>query len=263
MKKPNFHVVAPSLPNFGFRQRIAKRGFCAVAVRRDVLFADEGTQVCAVRESRRRLGGFYVTRIMGVVYPSSVVASHINLVHAQPPVWTSQPGLPLQHAATPYTAAEKGGMERSAWFVTEGQAYWQLQTTKPQTLAYAFADSPVALLAWTYEKLVDWTDGCAWTTDEILTWLSIYCFSTAGPNAHIRIYYEAQHHPTACVPDRDRASQWVYGVKLGVAHFPRELTVVPRLWAKTLGMCAPYDNTVPITPCSLFFLLFSPYMSRL
>lgn len=33
-----------------------------------------------------------------------------------------------------------------------------LQSTKPQTLAYAIQDSPVALLAWIFEKLHDWTD---------------------------------------------------------------------------------------------------------
>jgi hypothetical protein len=136
---------------------------------------------------------------------------------------------------TPYTETEAKGMQRSEWFTSQGQAYRQLQATKPQTLSYAFADSPVALLAWIYEKLIDWTDGYPWTDDEILTWISIYWFSTAGPNAHIRIYYEAGHNPTPLIPDRERASQWVDRVKLGLAHFPREITVVPRLWGKTLG----------------------------
>jgi hypothetical protein len=180
--------------------------------------------------------GFYITRIMGVLYPSHVLASHINMVRANPPTVSSNPILSLQHALTPYSAAEKAGLERSNWFTTEGQAYRQLQATKPQTLAYAFADSPVALLAWIYEKLVDWTDGYEWTEDEVLTWVSIYWFSRAGPNAHIRIYYEAGHNPTVEVPNRERASEWVDGVKLGIAFFPREITVVPRVWGRTLGM---------------------------
>lgn len=32
------------------------------------------------------------------------------------------------------------------------------QSTIPQTLTYVLNDSPVALLAWIYEKLHDWTD---------------------------------------------------------------------------------------------------------
>jgi hypothetical protein len=179
--------------------------------------------------------GFYVTRIMGLLYPDSVLASHINMIRAHPPSFTSQPALALQHTLTPYTEAEKKGLQRSEWFTEHGQAYRQLQATKPQTLSYAFAASPVALLAWIYEKLNDWTDAYPWTDDEILTWVSIYYFSTAGPNAHIRIYYEASHNPTELVPSRDRASEWIGRVKMGLAHFPAELTVVPRVWGKTLG----------------------------
>lgn len=47
-----------------------------------------------------------------------------------------------------------------------GQGYFQVQSTTPQTLAYALTDSPVALLAWIYERLVHWTDKYPWTEDE-------------------------------------------------------------------------------------------------
>ena len=45
-------------------------------------------------------------------------------------------------------------------------AYFNIQSTKPQTLGYLLADSPVGLLAWIYEKLVGWTDKYPWTEDE-------------------------------------------------------------------------------------------------
>lgn len=69
-----------------------------------------------------------------------------------------------------------------------------IQATKPQTLAYGLHDSPVGLLAWIYEKLHDWTDNDPWTDDEVLTWVSIYQISTAGPGAALRIYYESTHN---------------------------------------------------------------------
>lgn len=47
-----------------------------------------------------------------------------------------------------------------------GIGYFQIQCTKPQTLGYALADSPVGLLAWVYEKLATWTDAYPWTPDE-------------------------------------------------------------------------------------------------
>lgn len=232
--KPAFHIVAPSLPNFGFSQKILKPGFALSQYAETChrLMQDLGYSKYVTQGGD---WGFYITRTMGILYPDYVLASHINMIRALPPTFTSHPALALQHAVTPYTDAESKGIQRSEWFTSQGQAYRQLQATKPQTLSYAFADSPVALLAWIYEKLVDWTDGYAWTDDEILTWVSIYWFSTAGPNAHIRIYYEAGHNPTPLIPDRERASQWVDRVKLGLAHFPRELSVVPRIWGKTLG----------------------------
>lgn len=48
----------------------------------------------------------------------------------------------------------------------KGRGYAIEQCTKPQTLGYGLADSPVALLAWIYEKLVSWTDNYPWTDDE-------------------------------------------------------------------------------------------------
>jgi pimeloyl-ACP methyl ester carboxylesterase len=231
---PAFHIIAPSLPNFGFSTRVTKPGF-ALSQYAETCHRLMQSLGCDKYVTQGGDWGFYITRVMGVLYPDSVLASHINMIRAQPPSFAVQPALALQHALTPYTEAEQKGIERSEWFLDQGQAYRILQATKPQTLSYAFADSPVALLAWIYEKLVDWTDGYPWTDDEILTWVSIYWFSTSGPNAHVRIYYEAQHNRTEKVPDRDRASQWVDGVKLGLAHFPKELSVVPRIWGHTLG----------------------------
>lgn len=51
-------------------------------------------------------------------------------------------------------------------------------------------DSPVGLLAWIWDKLVDWSDEYPWTEDEVCLWVSIYVFSRAGPDAASYIYYE-------------------------------------------------------------------------
>ncbi|KAH9023485.1 Alpha/Beta hydrolase protein [Lactarius pseudohatsudake] len=57
-----------------------------------------------------------------------------------------------------------------------------------EDLGFSLADSPVGLLAWIYEKLVTWTDSYPWTDDEVLTWISIYWFSRAGPAASVRMH---------------------------------------------------------------------------
>ena len=84
---------------------------------------------------------------------------------AGPPT-SSEPLRYLRYLLTPYTEHEKAGLALQAKTDREGRAYFMQQATKPQTLAYALADSPVGLLAWIYEKLVAWTDAYAWTDDE-------------------------------------------------------------------------------------------------
>lgn len=157
------------------------------------------------------------------------------MVVGQPPKWTSSPLLALQHALQPYSAREKAGLERTEWFGRDGYGYNKLQSTKPQTIGTALADSPVALLAWIYEKLHDWTDSYPWSDDEILTWVSLYWFSTAGPEASVRIYYEGFHaESVGGIPYADLMS-YIPRVQLGIAHLPREIETVPNTWAATLG----------------------------
>ena len=170
--------------------------------------------------------------MMGLLYPDNVLASHINMVHPEKPTWASHPVLALQHAITPYSSRDRSGLARSKDFMTEGTGYSAVQSTKPQTLGYALADSPVGLLAWIYEKLHEWTDAYPWTDDEILTWVSIYWFSTAGPAASLRIYYEARKDN---ITGPKRVQQYIPHVRLGLAHFARELIVFPKIWGRTMG----------------------------
>lgn len=140
------------------------------------------------------------------------------MLRASPPTYTHNPLLTLQHNLTPYTSLENAGLARSKWFTTEGQGYSKLQATKPQTLAYALNDSPVALLAWIYEKLHDWTDAYRWSDEEILEWVSIYAFSRAGAGAAQRIYYEVTHveEGKEGVVTRERVQKWIGKVPLGL-----------------------------------------------
>ena len=228
---PAFHVVAPSIPGFGFSEGTKKKGFGLKQ------YAETGHRLM------QKLGydtyvsqggdwGCMITRMQALLYPDSLLASHINMLRGHRPSLMSNPLLYLQHNLSPETKAETAGHDRSQWFLKEGSGYRWIQNTKPQTLGYALSDSPVGLLAWMYEKLHDWTDEYPWTADEILTWVSIYQFSTAGPAASLRIYYESMHDVKF---HRDRTQGYIPRVKLGVSHFPQELTVIPKTWARTMG----------------------------
>ncbi|KAF7530295.1 hypothetical protein PCG10_003666 [Penicillium crustosum] len=231
---PAFHVVAPSLPNFGFSSGVTRRGFClqqyAEALHKLMIKLGYDQYVTQGGD-----WGFWITRTIGLLYPEHCQASHINMVLATPPRFTDNPWLALQHALLPYNDREKSGRERSKWFEHEGYGYNQIQSTKPQTIGAALEDSPVALLAWIYEKLHDWTDAYPWTDDEILTWISVYWFSAAGPAASVRIYYEAFHAETVKGKSYKDLISYTPHVKLGIAHLPREISVIPCSWAAGLG----------------------------
>jgi len=253
--QPAFHIVAPSLPNFGFSSGVTRRGFglaqYAEALHKLMvklgynkygkfppaacpLLSMVNTNLPAL-VTQGGDWGFWVTRSIGLLYPEHCKASHVNMVVARPPQWSSNPLLALQHAIMPYNIREKAGRERSEWFDHEGYGYNILQSTKPQTIAAALADSPLALLAWIYEKLHDWTDSYPWTDDEILTWVSIYWFSKGGPEASIRIYYEAFHANPITDITYAKLYSYIPDVKLGVVHLPLEISIVPSTWAATLG----------------------------
>jgi hypothetical protein len=68
-----------------------------------------------------------------------------------------------------YSDREKAGLTRREWFRSLGSGYVSLQSTQPQTFGYTLADSPAGLLAWIYEKLVQWTDDYKWDDDESTT----------------------------------------------------------------------------------------------
>lgn len=147
-----------------------------------------------IRLSSHTHQGAFISRVIAKQYPESCKAIHLNLIPTSGPKLFSNPLLAIEttirYLTSTFSAEDKEGFQRTQTFEKKGSGYRHIQCTKPQTLGYGFADSPVAVLAWIYEKLHDWTDAYPWTDDEVLTWVSIYWFSTAGPAANVRIYYE-------------------------------------------------------------------------
>ncbi|KAK2599105.1 hypothetical protein QQS21_005446 [Conoideocrella luteorostrata] len=225
----SFHVVAPSLPNFGFSSQVRQPGFGIAQ------YAE------CMHKIMLRLGyekyvtqggdwGFFITRLMGLNYPQHCLASHINFPCVRPPpqksLWYG-----LQYLLKRYSSKEREGLARTFWYLAKGSGYMLQQSTKPSTLGFALIDSPVALLSWIYEKLHDWTDDYSWTEDEIITWVSIYQFSTAGPAASLRIYYEASQSRE----ESFKGTRYIPTVPLGVSYFPKDLFAVPKAWGRCLG----------------------------
>ncbi|EPQ54693.1 alpha/beta-hydrolase [Gloeophyllum trabeum ATCC 11539] len=234
-EQPTFHVVVVGLPGYGFSEAPRKKGFGISQ------FAEVGCKLMTALgyEHFVTQGGDWghaITRRMARLYGGKhVKAWHTNMPQADPPRVTSNPLLAFKHTLhnwtpySPYSKSERERMESGAQFASVGRGYYIEQSTQPQTLGYSLADSPVGLLAWIYEKLVNWSDHYAWDDDEVLTWISIYWFSRAGPAASLRIYYEYR-----ALGDGVNQPK-VTGVPMGVSYFPGEPVVAPISWMQTVG----------------------------
>ncbi|TFK52700.1 alpha/beta-hydrolase [Heliocybe sulcata] len=232
---PTFHVVVLGLPGYGFSEAPHQKGFALAQ------YAELGhklMEALGYAEYVTQGGdwGYVITRRMASLYGGThVKAWHTNCTLAQEPGFAQNPVLAFNHLLhtytpfSPYSESERKGLEHQAQFRSKGTGYSVEQSTQPQTLGYSLADSPAGLLAWIYEKLVHWTDKYQWDDDEVLTWVSIYWFSRAGPTASTRIYYET--HQAKDLIDQPK----VQGVPMGVSYFPVELFHAPKSWMHTVG----------------------------
>ncbi|HEU4793006.1 MAG TPA: alpha/beta fold hydrolase [Nitrolancea sp.] len=188
-----FHLVIPSIPGYGFSGPTRDTGWTTARVAR------------AWAELMSRLGydhygaqggdwGAFVSPELGRVDPDHIIGVHVNAA-----TMGFIPFGPVEpdELAT-FTDAEKVRLERLNRYMADGNAYFQIQATRPQTLAYGLTDSPVGQLAWIVEKFKEWTypsaelPETAIDRDQILTNVMLYWLTgTAGSSA--RTYYENMH----------------------------------------------------------------------
>ena len=199
-----FHVVAPSLPGYGFSVPVRQTGW-------DMPHITRAWSELMGRLGYERYGahggdiGAGITGMLASIESEHVVGAHVNtdptsfiILGAEIPIDTS--GL---------TDAERDHIERlQRHFQGEGKGYLLLQSTRPQTLAYSLTDSPVGQLAWVVEKFKEWTNPAAALPedavgrDQLLTNVSIYWFTRSGASA-AGFLYESAHSEGGWVPPSD------------------------------------------------------------
>lgn len=173
-----FHLVIPSLPGFGFSGPTHETGWNRYRTAR------------AWAELMDRLGyarygavgndtGSFVSPELGRVAPDRVVGVHVAQIYSFPS------GDPAELADL--SPEDKRALEMLQWFNENKMAYNALQSTQPQTLAFALLDSPAGQLAWNAQLFGDAVDA-----DFILTNVTIYWLTrTAASSA--RFYFEDAH----------------------------------------------------------------------
>ncbi|GAA3647747.1 epoxide hydrolase [Nonomuraea antimicrobica] len=181
-----FHVVAPSIPGFGFSGPTTEPGW------------DMGRVTGAWAELMHRLGyqrygaqggdtGAVISPMLGRADAAHVVGVHVNGGLGFPT------GDPSEFEGLTEAELARLGQYQDQ----DGSGYAVIQATRPQTLAFGLHDSPAAQMAWIAEKFKEWTDPArelpedAVDIDQLLTDISIYWFTGTGGSS-ARLYKESQ-----------------------------------------------------------------------
>jgi pimeloyl-ACP methyl ester carboxylesterase len=225
-----FHVVIPSLPGFGFSDKPIVPGWGLPRI------ANAWAELMArLRYSRYvAQGGDWgagVSTWMAKQRPSGLAAIHLNLPILFPP-----PPPP----AAGYTAAEQDALAHLTKYASDGSAYASIQGTRPQTLGYGLADSPVGQAMWIYEKFQAWSDNKgdpaeAISIDRMLDDITLYWLTDSAASS-ARLYYESFAKDFARMP---------LDLSVAVSIFKGDFFTPPKTWADQTYSKLFYWNEVP------------------
>ena len=203
-----FHVVIPSLPGFGFSGPTHESGWNndRIAAAFNALMGMLGYEHYGVQGGD---AGAIVGPAMGRLAPENVIGIHVNAA-----TMGFIPMGPIDPAdMATFTDSEKARVGRLQQFMAERFGFNAIQSTRPQSLAYAISDSPAGLLAWVSELFTDYGDNVNMVNREaFLTNFMIY-WATNTAASSIRYYYENAHDPNAWTPKENS------GVPTAVAVF--------------------------------------------
>jgi pimeloyl-ACP methyl ester carboxylesterase len=220
-----FDVVIPSMPGYGFSGKPTGTGWNPERIAR------------AWAELMQRLGytryvaqggdwGSPVSSAMARQAPAGLLGIHINLPATIP---TEIAAVLAAGGPAPAGLSEK---ERAAFvsldtFFKKYRAYGAIMGTRPQTIGYALADSPVGLAAWIFdynngepERLLD--------RDDVLDDITLYWLTNTATSA-ARLYWETAGQSVVLA-----AAQKTSEISLPVAItvFPGEVYRAPETWAR-------------------------------
>lgn len=225
-----FHVVVPSLPGFGFSDKPTERGWRLprIANAWAALMARLGYSHYVAQGGDFGAG---VSSWMAKQRPSGLAAIHLNLPIVFPPPPPAPGG---------YTAAEQVALAQLGRYGSDGSGYASIQGTRPQTLGYGLADSPVGQAMWIYEKFQAWSDNQgdpaeAISADYMLDDITLYWLTdTAASSA--RLYYESFAKDMARMP---------LELPVAVSIFKGDFFTPPKAWGDQTYSKLFYWNEVP------------------
>lgn len=217
---PAFDLVIPSLPGFGFSTPLLTPGIDIPAIAS--LWHKLMTQVLGYCRFGAAGGdwGSLISAQLGHAYPEDVIGVGLTLPFV--------PGESLENIlARPFPPDEQWMAERMAAARPTIMSHIAVQSSDPQTFAYALADSPAGLAAWLWERRLNWSDprqeSAARDIDSLCTLASIYWF-TRSIGSSFRIYAEHFNKPWEKLREGDK----VIPVPTQFTVAPKELALAPR-----------------------------------
>ena len=178
---PAFHIVAPSIPGFGFSPSPRKPGFGYLQAGHTfhALMQKLGYQKYVIQAGD---AGDFILRYQAHDYPEAVVSALSSF-------WTIPPSpSDLERYRNKTTTDDETFIiELLDWFSTKFWGYGQIQQTRPMKLAIGMTDSPVGLAMWIYDAVVGVVvDKEIWTPERLITWTMMHWIP--GPYAAFSLY---------------------------------------------------------------------------
>lgn len=220
-----FHVVAPSLPGFGFSGKPHESGWSSQRM------AESLAKLMARLDYRQygAQGGDWGAGIVRwlAANDSACLGAHSNFPPYNRPETDSLRGV---------TQAEVDRGQQRNTELADQKAYGAIQGTRPLTLGYGLNDSPTGLAAWIVDKFWAWSDHGgklenSFTKDELLTNITVYWVTESMPSS-ARIYFESQHNQPRPSSMSAFVTRQGKPAPMGFALFPKEINVPPRAWVE-------------------------------
>lgn len=235
-----FHLVIPSIPGFGFSGKPTDKGWDPqrIAAAWDTLMKRLAYERYV---SQGGDWGAIISDALGRQAPQGLLGIHVNRVERaatfpQDAAQALMNGTPAPDSLSP---EEKVIFNEARDFLNNGFGYAAIMGTRPETIGYGLADSPVGLAAWLYDKIADWVFARgdpekALGKDAILDNITLYWLTNTGPSSG-RIYWENVGAMAKLTPIK---------VPVAVTVFPGEVYKPPKKWLSKAYPELVYYNRV-------------------
>lgn len=210
-----YHLVLPSIPGYGFSAKPTSADWTTEKIANvwDRLMVNLGYQRYFAQGGD---WGGVITASIGAQDLGHCAGIHVNLVVV---------GAPDKAIINTPTEQEAKALAQYQKYLQDGSAYAAIQGTRPQTIGYALADSPVGQMAWILEKFHQWSGPDAlqnsFSKDHLLDNISLYWLSNSAASS-ARLYW----HSFA------KSDLSEVTVPMGASLFENEIIQPSRRWAE-------------------------------